>query len=1494
MKKALEMDPDNMGAVETNLKLMGQRAVEAQQRLAQLKRSLQEVSSQKVELFGGGSSVKTVRELAMATEDANARAADAKRNYAELDHQLGAIKKEISSISGFDLSEEANVPEAVESLRQLGLISDELADKYQRLNARWKDAFDENEVAKAVAGVRDLSVEVTKADAEAKSIAGRFSELSRASHGIDFGEGIDEQLRRIDAAAESVNDEIRRLDSALKVDGSDVQATALKMRDLQEASTLAERRAELLQQKLERMDAAGIDRVAADTKDAALAAQMAADEYDKASAAVTEMRGNLADLRSQQSLLSAKDASGTDEYRGLASQISAAEKQLERLVATQREASVALDTSRQAGEYRDLQVEISEARAQQSKLNDEMQQMGRFTGVTQGSLVSLGMSLSTTVTPAMVALGHGMIESANDIDAAYRDMRKTVNGTEEDFESLRQAAIEFSSTNVTSADQILSIQAIGGELGVATDDLKTFAETVSNLDVATNLDAEEAATALGQLSNIISDLTGDKFPNFADALVRLGNNGASTESAIADVASRIGAMGSIVGMTTPEILAWSSTIASTGQGSEAAGTAISRTMSDIETAVANGGEALDAFAEIAGMSADEFATAWQTAPSEAMQAFIEGLVSVEEGGGSAITTLDSLGITAVRQVQSIQGLMQMIEGLDDNLEMSRDAWNGVSDEWGEAGDAAREAERKAEGFSGALSRLQNMAQNVGAELGDSLVPVIDGVADVLGTLYDWFVDLPDGAKQMVVAIGGVSAALGPLLLLGKGVNEFFGGISDGIKGLRSFRQAERYVEGFSSVAEAATTTAGGLAGALKGLAIGGAVGLAIGGITTLVGWLEDEAEKAENARRASEGLSEACGVADESMAEAADSAQSLGDRLDELEERNDETDESLARLADEFDELNAQTAGTLYQLGSARDAIEELGGRNDLTAEQVGTLKGAVQDLNAACGTNFEVVREADGSYQIYRDGVLQTKDAIYDLIDAQQLQVQLDAQMQKRADLYEDRADAANKYADALEVQAEAQKEYDDAVAAAENTDNPGVRGNVRIKKDQLDDANIALAEAETKLNNIDDDINDVDRSIGNLSGTMEGAYEGFDALVRGSTEVQNAIGNDEDVLNDFADALEASGVPIERFSNLSTSELINIAQRWSQTGGSITGIMRELGISTSDAAGRIQSALSSLSSDEANAALEGFGIDLYSLSEAMAQAGLDAGSLADVSSEDFARMAASCGGSIDALVWMIENYNNVPVEDKDGSIVVNDAQLRDAQGNVYTWNGTTLVNKDGVAVVDDTRLVDAQGNVYTWNGSELVPLETEATADVSSLEYGLDILSRWNRAAASAKNASVTIKTTRINRTVNTTETQGAASARSLSEPVSVPVPSSAMPSALSASASGLAAAGLARTARDLSSDPLAFSEMARSVVASYESDASQVASALRGATKAIGSAGSSQPQVTAGDVAVAVRDAIEQLGIYLDTGKLVGGITPQMNRSLGRTQKRGSLSS
>ena len=1197
MTQALKMDPGNTEAIEKNLELVGQRAVEASSRLNSLRSAIRDVSSQRVTLEGGEQSLKTIQQLADETEDAALRASRAKEQYGLVVDELARVKNEIQGLTGVDLDEELNPDQTVESLRMAGQITDELAGKYETLRKAYHDAFNENETAKAVNGLADLRIEATRAEAEVNQLARQFSELSRNSALNQFGDGLDDRLRQIDAAAEQVTDSLTRASKALELDPSNVDAAEQKMRSLAESSDLAQMRLDLMEQKLSRMDDAGIGRAADDTRDVALQAQQAADAYEEVTAQVIRCQGEIASMVTEQGRFEARGDLG-DEYQKLSNDIADARQELTRLEAAQESAEAAMDTAAQVQEYQQLKTSIAETRSEVGRINQEMRGSSSVIGGMSGSLMSLGLSLSTSVTPALAGLGAYAIQSASDMDSAYRDMRKTVDATEEEFVALRDAAIEFSMTNVTSADQIMSIQAIGGELGVATEDLKTFAETVSNLDIATNINAEDAATSLGQLSNILNDLNGDTMPNFSDALVRLGNNGASTESQIADIATRIGSMASIVGMSTPEILAWSSTIASTGQGAEAAGTAISNTIRDIETAVAKGGDSLHAFAEVAGMSADEFAAAWESDPSAALQAFIEGLNGIEADGGSALATLGELGITASRQTQAIQGLMQMIGGLNDNMQMSNDAWNGVSDQWGDAGDAAREAEKKAEGFSGAISILQNTAEALAAEFGESLTPIINALSDVLQGAYDVVNDLPDGFKQVTVAVAGLVAALGPGILLFRSIGEFVGDFKSLATQMRTTSKAA------DSLGDAVTGAATGFGG-LKGALIGLGITAVAAGVVALVAQFQKAQEEARLLDQATSGLAEACQVADGSFEEAEMSSEEFGSSISELSDDVDDTRQRLADLATEFEDMNNAANGQISQLNNARDAISKYNGQANLTADEVSSLKSAVAQLNDQLGTNYEVVRSEDGTYNIIADGAKVATDEIYNLVDAQIHQIQVQNQLDKLSKLYEEQAAAASEYTEALNKQREAQERLNDAESAFndfldgrnyENAYNADphtyteLANAVSGAQRDLSDLNSELDEAETNLNAADDAIATTEDSLDNMGEAASGAAEGFDALVKGSSALNDLFGGDADIMADFADALESTGISVEEFGDLSTSQLLDLADEWKRTGGDVNDILSGMATNVDFTSQTIQEKVSQLAqgvSEETTAAI-------------------------------------------------------------------------------------------------------------------------------------------------------------------------------------------------------------------------------------------------------------------------------------------------------------------
>src|SRR5699024_5591513 len=75
------------------------------------------------------------------------------------------------------------------------------------------------------------------------------------------------------------------------------------------------------------------------------------------------------------------------------------------------------------------------------------------------------------------------------------------------------------------------------------------------------------------------------------------------------------------------------------------------------------------FAQVAGMSAQEFATAWKNDPAMAMDAFITGLSGVEAQGMTTNGVLSELGITGIRESDALLRLSAASEQGADGMSL---------------------------------------------------------------------------------------------------------------------------------------------------------------------------------------------------------------------------------------------------------------------------------------------------------------------------------------------------------------------------------------------------------------------------------------------------------------------------------------------------------------------------------------------------------------------------------------------------------------------------------------------------------------------------------------------------------------------------------------------------------------------------------------------------------------------------------------------------------
>jgi len=816
MNKALNFDAGNVDAMKSRIVLMSDKTKLAARSVADIGIAMSQAAAKTVtfsEKSGLASGkikdvAKSTREIYSATQLVQS---EYNRVNAELETIYNAVRKVVAKEKGWKQDseeldkymsklkesygkagdEQQQLTKEMQAYLSTAMRTGDIAEKFGlqrhetgKLLVELKDLRAEHKRLQgdlsnihAIEGYRAIETQLIAVKSEMMAAAAEATRFRTELYRMGSSEALHDALtdvRALDGAIDAARASTRSMEDAFRAMPASIEAAKAKLRATREETVLLSAKLEKAREVVKQIESnSAFDKQARSIKNVHAALAQAEADAAKYEAQIKEAEERVKALNDQieSGNPAAWKEAGTSLEK-LQSELTETKAKLESLKQEFIEVDARHRSATMAVAYREAREEVIRLEAELAKLNSETARLNtlkeRFS-----SIRTLGYGLYSTVTPALMMVGRYAINAAEDIDAAYRDMRKTVNGTESDFESLKAAAIDFSRTHVTTAEQMLEIESIGGQLGIAVENLQTFGEVVSNLDIATNIDAEDIATYLGQLSNIMDDINTDDVDQyqkditaFSDALVRLGNNSAAQESNIMKVQMRIASLGNISGFTTPQLLGISTAIAATGQGSEAAGTAIARTFSNIESAVGKGGDKLQAFADVAGMSAQDFADAWNGDPMTAFTAFIGGLKEIDEAGGSVDNTLASLGINSVRQKQALEGLTNTFDIMTASVNMSEDAWAGMSSVMADgkvekAGDAAREAGRKSEGFSGAIQMLRNNATALGNSLAEGAAPIISMLAGLFQGLTSAVEAMPGPLKTAIVAIAGIVAVAGP-------------------------------------------------------------------------------------------------------------------------------------------------------------------------------------------------------------------------------------------------------------------------------------------------------------------------------------------------------------------------------------------------------------------------------------------------------------------------------------------------------------------------------------------------------------------------------------------------------------------------------------------------------------------------------------------------------------------------------------------------------------
>jgi TP901 family phage tail tape measure protein len=664
-----------------------------------------------------------------------------------------------------------------------------------------------------------------------------------------------------------------------------------------------------------------------------------------------------------------------------------------------------------------LEREMRRAAASMDQLNREITKGNRAADKFAADLNQRTAQALQNVGRGMVIFGAAVVaglgvaaKAAIDWESAWAGVRKTVEGSPEQLAEVEQGLRDLATTLPATHGEIAAVAEAAGQLGVATPDIVRFTETMVNLGETTNLTAGEAATAIAQLMNVMQTAPQD-VGRLGAALVELGNNGASTERDIIEMAQRIAGAGAIIGLSEADVLALSNALASVGIEAEAGGSAISTAMIKMASAVAEGGESVQSFARVAGMSAQEFTQAFEEDPARAIQAFVQGLGQIDAAGGNVFATLDELGLGSIRTRDSLLRLAGAGDLLGKSLDDGARAWE-------ENTALIEEAEKRYDTAEAKIQIARNTLVDLAIDVGGVLLPAIAGLAEGVADVARFFGDLPGPVKTIATILAGL---VGTVALLGGGF----------------LLLAPRLAAARSEMQLLAATTPR-VHTALTGLAKAGGVVTGLLAVATAIQAIQ------EATRDAPAGIGETTRallhLADGVETELITKLQASVEEIRHQRERLQEAKSSWVEYKDSFagtdlDDMVNNTRELADQFGAIDTALAQLvsGGNGDQAldivnalAEQFGLSRGEMEQLLSVLPEYRDALDQAAAEQELAADsagslaGEMEREAAAI-----QAAQEQLDAYLESlRA-----ATDPVFAVVSALEAVQTAQSEYNEAV---------------------------------------------------------------------------------------------------------------------------------------------------------------------------------------------------------------------------------------------------------------------------------------------------------------------------------------------------------------------------------------------------------------------------------------------------------------------------------
>ena len=350
------------------------------------------------------------------------------------------------------------------------------------------------------------------------------------------------------------------------------------------------------------------------------------------------------------------------------------------------------------------------------------------------------------------------ISAAIEFESAMADVKKVVDfPTPQAFSEMERDIKELARTIPITHEGFARIIAEAGQADIPRQELKGFARDAAMVAVAFDISADSAGDMLAKWRTSFK-MTQQETMRLVDQVNYLGNTTAAGAVPVANIVTRVGALGEIAHVTQAQLAAMATTLASANVQEEIAATGIKNFLVTLNLGAAASKTQAKAFKSL-GLSAVGVAKAMSSDAMGTSLDIIERIKKLPES--QKLSVIESL--FGRESILPISTLITNTDGLRSNLEK-------VRNELLYSGSAVKEFEARSKTTENTLILLGNAFREIKINLGSVMLPVVSVAARALAKLSSVVATATEKypiLATLVYSAAGAFIALQAALLIAK-------------------------------------------------------------------------------------------------------------------------------------------------------------------------------------------------------------------------------------------------------------------------------------------------------------------------------------------------------------------------------------------------------------------------------------------------------------------------------------------------------------------------------------------------------------------------------------------------------------------------------------------------------------------------------------------------------------------------------------------------------